>query len=275
MTLGKFGPGINTQKYAYDKLKKMMDHNVVLYNFFSGGDYGDNLNDVSYNYFFEKNLKKYSKIEIQEMINDLNTRHGYKYHLNYLLENRIKSFTVYFFLKIIDLANSKNILNTYKFNFKPPEDDLRLNIVDDEVFSFYNQLRKDQKLICNKTNCYQEHYVFNDNYKLKKIIKNSADQINKFYREVNNSGKKFILIIHPSARNFYSKDTHINYNDLDKTLMKLIDEKIKIVYLKDEFDKEFKGNYKNIFYKFDGHYNLDGYKLTSEIISKKLKESLN
>ena len=34
MFLGQFGPGINTQKYAYDKLKKMIDHNVVLYNFF-------------------------------------------------------------------------------------------------------------------------------------------------------------------------------------------------------------------------------------------------
>ena len=32
ITLGIFGAGINTQKYAYDKLKKLIDHNVVIYN---------------------------------------------------------------------------------------------------------------------------------------------------------------------------------------------------------------------------------------------------
>ena len=209
------------------------------------------------------------------MINDLQVRHGYKYHLDYLSNNNIKSFTIYFFLKIIDLANSKSIINTYKFNFNPSEDDTRLNIVDNESFGYFNQLRKDHKLICNEINCYQEHYIFNDNYKREKIIINSANQINKFYREVSNDGKKFILIIHPSARNFYTTETHINYNNLDKTLIKLIDKKVEIINLKDEFDKEFKGNYKNIFYKFDGHYNLAGYKLTSEIISKKLKEFLD
>ena len=216
ITLGIFGPGINTQKYAYDKLKNLIDHNVVIYNFFSGGDFGDNLNDISYNYYFEKNLDKYSKKEIQQIIDDLNIRHGYKHHLDYLMNNDIKFYTIYFFLKIIDLANNKKILNTYKFDFKVPLSELRLNLVDDDTFSFYDELRKNQKLVCKKTNCYQEHYIFNDSHKLKKIIKNSADQINKFYREVSNSGKNFILIIHPSARNFYTRGTHINYNDLDK-----------------------------------------------------------
>ncbi len=275
ITLGIFGAGINTQKYAYDKLKNLIDHNVVIYNFFSGGDYGDNLNDVSYNHYFEKNLDKYSKSEIQKIINDLNIRHGYKHHLEYLMKNKIESYTIYFFLKIIDLANKKKILSTYKFDFEAPLSELRLNLVEDEIFSFYDEIRKNQKLVCKKNNCYQEHYIFDDKNKSSKIIKNSAEKINKFYKEVSNSGKKFILIIHPSARNFYSEDTHINYNELDKKLIELIDEKVEIVYLKDEFDKEFKKNYNNIFYKFDGHYNLDGYKLTSNIVSKKLKGFLN
>ena len=30
------------------------------------------------------------------MINDLQVRHGYKYHLDYLSNNNIKSFTIYF-----------------------------------------------------------------------------------------------------------------------------------------------------------------------------------
>ena len=128
--------GIHGNKYDYDRLKNLIDHNVVILNFFSGGDFTDNLNDIIPDYYISKNINKYSEIEIQKIINELNIMHGYKYHLEYLANYKIKSFSIYFFLKLIDLAIIHEIISGYKFNTNIFE--MRANLVDDDLFNLNN-----------------------------------------------------------------------------------------------------------------------------------------
>jgi len=277
--------GIHGNKYDYDRLKNLIDHNVVILNFFSGGDFTDNLNDIIPDYYISKNINKYSEIEIQKIINELNIMHGYKYHMEYLANYKIKSFSIYFFLKLIDLAIIHEFIPGYKFNINILE--MRANLVDDDLFNLIDTFKNKKKYICNKNNCYVEEDIFRDKNTKIAIIKNSANLINNFFIDVLNDEKKFILIIHPSARNFYYKDTYINYNELDDELINLLDNRIKIIHLKKEFDEEFMKIEKkwgggmtvldneNIFYKYDGYYNLYGYDLVSQIIYKKLKFYLN
>ena len=51
INLGNLGKGIIDQAYAYNKIKKFINHDLVIYNFFSGGDYLENLDDKNYNEF--------------------------------------------------------------------------------------------------------------------------------------------------------------------------------------------------------------------------------
>ena len=271
INLGNTGDGLNQQVYYYNRIKKFIKHDFILYNFFSGGDYIDNLNDISYSFYISKNYEEFGSVKSQEIINDLNIRHGYKHHLEYLKNSNLKLYSVYFFLKIIDLLNNKKLINTYKFKYDIPINQIRLNTVSDELFNIKNN----RKLICQKKYCYYEDDVF-ENLKLKDlIIKNTAEKINDLFQQTTNENKSFFLIIHPSSRNFYSKETNINYNDLDAQLISLLNNKIKILYLK-EYLYNYSKNNKDltVFHKYDGHYNINGYKQVSNYISKFLNTNL-
>ena len=116
-----------------------------------------------------------------------------------------------------------------------------------------------------------------------KVIKNSANLINNFFEEVNSNikhkGTKFILIIHPTKSSVYfpvfsnkvPEDKFIDYIYLKEKFKNYLNEEILILDLPDELIKEVKKNpNSNLFWKLDGHYNVEGYKLVSEIISNYL-----
>ena len=124
---------------------------------------------------------------------------------------------------------------------------------------FFHKITDEEKTIyCNNLN-YRSHYT----------------KINDLFQQTTNENKSFFLIIHPSSRNFYPKETNINYNDLDAQLISLLNNKIKILYLK-EYLYNYEKNNMNlaVFHKEDGHYNLNGYKQVSNYISKFLNTNL-
>ena len=88
--------------------------------------------------------------------------------------------------------------------------------------------------------------------------------------------KNFILIILPSSRQLYPNETNIDYNTLNQELIGQLDKKIKIINLTNELKEiDRKNSEINLFYEYDGHYTIEGYKIVSNIISKKLKQILN
>ena len=68
---------------------------------------------------------------------------------------------------------------------------------------------------------------------MKTQLKTTKLLINKFYVETKNENKIFILIIHPSARNLYSKDvTIVDYNAIDIKLLEKINKNILLIDLR-------------------------------------------
>ena len=271
INLGHLGWGINDQKYKYNKIKKFIDHDIILYNFFSINDYGDNLLDFEYSLYIEKFFKKYGKVETKKLINDLNIRHGYKHHLEYLIKNKYKSYSVYFILKISDYLVNLKIFPAYQFKYDIPKDEIRLKLVKDELFNLAEN-KNLYTFVCKTKYCY---YEFNKEFVsadiLDKIVLNSASKINQFYFESLKQNKKFIFILHPSAGHFYSNQSLHGRNKLDRNLLKLLDRRIKVINLGERLP-EISEREKNqtFFYKYDGHYNVNGYKNVSNIISEEL-----
>ena len=272
INLGNFGTGILDQKYSYDQIKHLINHELIIYNFFAGADYIDNLDDKSYSYFIKKKSKELSNSELDRMIKSFNKMHGYKHHLEYLKDTKFKSYSIYFFLKVVDFLNVKNILSTYDFEYVLPEHEARLNLVDDELYKF-NDL-KIRKLRCiGEKYCFTENEIFENEDLSMKLVKNTSNLINEFYYEAVKEGKKFILVIHPSSRYFYPNKTNIDYNKLDSKMINFLDKKIMVIDLKKELNKiDKKDQNLKIFYKYDSHYRIEGYKAVSNIIFNNLKK---
>ena len=282
INLGGMGKSINDQKYFYDQIKKIIEHDYLIYNFFAGGDFTDNLNDYSGSFYIRNIYKNFSDKELQNFINKLNITNGYKYHLEYLANNDFKIYSIYFGLKIYDMIILQtnyyfrsNILNYGKNNFKKyPQDLGRLKTVSDSNYQLYTESKKTWKIICQKKYCFEHEVIFENKQKKTKIIKNTVDLINNFNKETINDKKSFILILHPSARNFYSKKiSKVDYNEMNEILINNLNKNIKVINL-----SKYLINYQTlnpdevIFWKRDGHYTPRGYEISSEFVKEKLKQ---
>ena len=62
---------------------------------------------------------------------------------------------------------------------------------------------------------------------------------------------------------------------IDKKLLKLLNPKIKVINVSDKlFEIYQNNNKKTYFYKYDGHYNITGYKTVGKIIGNELSRLL-
>ena len=276
INLGNLGQGINQQKYGYENIKKIFDYDGVIYNFFSGGDYRDNLDDTSYNYYLKRNFENLDEESIQKIVDNFQSNHGYKYHMEYLSKNNFRPYSMYLILKFYDLLVSNGVFSGHKhIGHELPVNEVRLNFVSNELFLLKNKTEISK--ICLEQYCLINNKIFEDKSNKNKIIANSIEKINNFYLDIlNNDKKDFLLIIHPSSRNFFTKETNINYNYLDEELMKGLNKNIKVLYLKKTLDAFMDNNSQiKIFHKHDGHYTPEGYRIVSEHITKFLSLNLN
>ena len=269
------GQGINDQRYVYEKLKKFFNHKYVIYNFFTGGDYTDNLQDHQWSNYLAKNKNKMSEKEIQDFIDNLNTDHGYKFHMEYLKNNTIKSYSVYFTLKIYDLLINKGFFEGNNPFKNLPKKWSRLNIVDDKLYNLAEKFYLKQTVECRKY-CYEHNPYFVEKEFRSTVVENSAKLINRFNDELKKNNKELIIFIHPSARNFYDEQTDYNYNGLDENLKESIDKDIKVLDLKFElinYEKQYPS--KKLFHKVDGHFTIEGYEVVSNIVKDFLKKEID
>ena len=268
VNLSHLGMGISSQIYGYNQIKKLIDHELIIYSFF-GGNYIDNLDDKVVSYYMKKKSGELSNFELQEMITDLNKRHGFKHYLEYLKDNKYRSYSFYLCLKIIDYLNIKRFIDTHKysFNYSLPGSEARINVVEDELYKYHNFRGKIRCI--NKKYCVRENEIFENEIISKKIIQNTSNKINSFFKDTMENQKKFILIILPSSRQLYPNETNIDYNTLNQELIEKLEKKIKIINLTNELKEiDRKNSEINLFYEYDGHYTIEGYKIVSNIISK-------
>ena len=293
INLGNLGGGVVTQKYSYDKIKHLIQHDLVILNFSTTLGFVENLDDKHSSYYIEKlkDEKKLSSVKLQNRIDDLNKSRNYKAHLEYLENNKIKSYTFAFSLKFINLLIINKILSS---NFLPDyitgesetfrnvkTSKSRLNIVPDDLYELKKLFIDSIEVYNNRR--FKVFEVYKNLNMMDRVTSHSADIINNFSKEVELSGRDFIFIILPSKNDVYyplyrdkiPKNKTIDYELIRESLKSKLNKNIKIIditkelisYVKDNPDKE-------IYYKLDNHYNKAGYKLVSKIISQKLQSIL-
>ena len=78
-------------------------------------------------------------------------------------------------------------------------------------------------------------------------------------------------MLHPNAGHFFPDKTIYDNSKIDKKLIKLLNPKIKVIDVSDKLCEIHHNNKeKTYFYKYDGHYNVEGYKAVGKIISNEL-----
>ena len=277
INFGNRGSGINQQFYAYKKLENLIPHEIILYNFFSGNDYFDNLDDLDFNFYLSKKTNSLSEDEIDTIVNKLQNHHGFTYHMDYWHKNDFKLYSIYFLLKVYDyllnnkvaprfLINKKNDI-FLKTNIK--EQNARIGLVSDYLFKLKKEIESKKKVKCNQKYCFRYYDDFQNNKNIQeKIINNSAKKINEFYLYAKKNNKKFFLIVHPWARNL-DIEIGYQYNRIDEILLSKINKNIDYLVISNSLKNYEKSNpSKKLFHKYDGHYTKNGYREVSEIIYK-------
>ena len=225
---GLGGSAVN-QKFKYNNLKKFINHDLVIHNFYFAENFVENLTDFDGSHYISYLRDKFNlnDEETKQKIDELNIYHGYKPQLEYFMKNEIQSYTLGFVLKFIELLRVREIIpehllpdiltgqsDTYR-NFL----NTRMGVLSDDVFNLRERfesrekfepigvqrpIKSNIKLNGENFSVYKE---FNDINLMEKLIKNSANLINNFYEEVNSDikhkGTKFIFIIHPSKNSIY------------------------------------------------------------------------
>ena len=290
INLGNLGGGLKSQSYGYDMLKKFFRHNLVIYNFSSPQDLFENFTEVNPSIYIRylKEEKNLSKEQVKIIIDKMNSYSGYKPHLEYFLNNRYNSYTLGFFMKVIELMRNKGlIVEKYLPDFFTGNSPERREFLKFSKKNFsqkvknYDNFKMQVENIDGKIFRYLKEYQ-NEKY-LNEGVRHSANLINNFYANIvsQQDKKKFILIIHPTKSELYfpyfSKNDikYKDYSSYSKTRSLLKDNlnrNIKVLDLFDYLSIQLNNNPKiDLYYQEDSHYSLNGQKIVSDIISEYLK----
>ena len=282
LNLGNLGRSITDQKYGYDLLKDKIKHEIIIYNFFTGGDYYENTSDNSSAYYLNKKIteKKMNLNEIKKEIDNLQIYHGYDPSFEYLLESKYKSYGVWLLIKISIYSNMTQILpekylpEIYNKPYRSFNDyyETRMNLVPDDIYELGKKVNKSSKSykIDNKT--FHVKLIYKDKEIAKKIVNNSIKQIKDFINQSKNENKKFILIIHPSQNDTYEsvlkEKIETNVSFMREQLIEGLKRDILVLDLTNYLKKYITKNTRaKLYWDRDGHYTPLGYEVVSKIIT--------
>ena len=277
INFGNRGSGINQQFYAYKKLENLIPHEIILYNFFSGNDYFDNLDDLDFNFYLSKKTNSLSEDEIDTIVNKLQNHHGFTYHMDYWHKNNFKLYSIYFLLKVYDYLLNNKVAPQFlidkkndiflKTNIK--EQNARIGLVSDYLFKLKKEIESKKKLNVIKNIVLDIMMIFKiiRTFKKKLLIIVRKKLMNFIYTQ-KKTIKNFFLIIHPWARNL-DIEIGYQYNRIDEILLSKINKNIDYLVISNSLKNYEKSNpSKKLFHKYDGHYTKNGYREVSEIIYK-------
>jgi hypothetical protein len=107
------------------------------------------------------------------------------------------------------------------------------------------------------------------------LAAHSAEVINAFFHKASAARKKMLLILHPSKEHVYLTDTvrrefRADFDRPLEALKALLDPRLPVLDLTPAFRAR-AGSTGRLFYRFDGHYTIAGYRLASEVIGGYLR----
>ena len=287
LNLGNLGRSVIDQKYGYDLLKENIKHELIIYNFFTGGDYYENTADNSASFFLNKKIKedKLNNDQISKLVKNLQIYHGYDPSMEYLLDAKYRLFSLWLLVKISLVTNIDSLIPKNLFPeiyYKPYKDfnayqETRMGNVSDEIYELGKEVYKNSQSLKIDNRVFHISKVYQNKNLANKIVDNSVQQIKKFIEQSLKENKKFILIIHPSQNDIYNevlnKKISIDYGHMRERMIQSLKSEVPILDLTLKI-KEMLSENKNLkfFWEEDGHYTPDGYKFVSKQISKFLNE---
>lgn len=290
INLGNLGRGVVDQKYAYDLIKNKIKHEVIIYNFFTGGDYYENATDNSAAYYLNKSIeeKNLSSGQINKLIKNLQIYHGYDPSLEYLLNTNYKSYSLWLLIKVSLIIKIDNFLPN---NFLPSiytkpyknfneYNRTRMGLVPDNVYDLAQNVWESSSVLKIQGKTFQIKKIYEDKEVADLIVDNSITQIKNFISQAKNENKYFFLIIHPSQNDVFLpliNDTKIkvDYTYLRNRIKDNLKDFAPVLDLTVPIQNEIKNNNDlKIFWDEDGHYTPLGYKIVSKSITKFLDQHL-
>lgn len=296
INLGNLGKGIIDQKYGYDLIKKFIKHDVIIYNFFTGGDYHENGIDTSASYFLNHSIENnnLNPKQINDLIINFQIYHGYDPSREYLIGKGYKFYTVWLTIKLSLMTKLDKLLPEKlipNFFIGPNVDikkynNLRMNVLDKEIFDLAKNIEKSQISYEFDNKIFHIQSLYKDKNTMEKIADNSAKKINNFALEAKQENKKFIVVIHPSINDVYlpliekqkPKELEIDYQFLRSRLKMNISSEIPVLDLTKSLQEKILSERKTkpkLYWPKDGHYTPAGYALVADEISQFLKNIFN
>ena len=293
VNLGGLGLAVDDQRYNYNRLKELIPHDIVIYNF-AGGDFFENGLDSSSSFYINYliNNKKISPKQTQSIIDNLQSFHGYNYALEYLYQSSYKSYSLWFVIKFAQVSKLYKFLpKTMKAKFftKKMEKDFmdykstRMNMVSDEIYELSKKTQKSLKSFYFDEKFFHIAKEYKNIRSTEILIENAAEKILNFYREVSKDDKKFLFIIQPSKEDVYSKyivkklpeEYKVDYSELRKKLIRKLNNEFPILDLTPFIENQVFDKNKNVFWNNDTHFKPLGYSLITDEISKFLNSNIN
>ena len=245
LNLGNLGRSVIDQKYGYDLLKENIKHELIIYNFFTGGDYYENTADNSASFFLNKKIKedKLNNDQISKLVKNLQIYHGYDPSMEYLLDAKYRLFSLWLLVKISLVTNIESLIPQSllpEIYYKPYEDfnayqETRMGNVSDEIYELGKEVYKNSQSLKIDNRVFHISKVYQNKNLANKIVDNSVQQIKKFIDQSLKENKKFILIIHPSQNDIYNevlnKKISIDYGHMRERMIQSLKSEVPILDL--------------------------------------------
>ena len=273
LNLGHSGSGQIQQINFYNKIKKHFKHQIVLMNFTLGSDFRDNVEK-----YFDSNdyfARLPDSIDKNKFIRNVQYASNYRTSFHFLAFSPVRLYSVWSILAIYEKLISKH----------PPFSNIDKDLQQySKVASMFNEkeIPASVKSLRRKKTVTQESpdgkFVYSFDPRLyqtsmgqiaERIAKHSAGIINAFFEHLRREKKHFILILHPSREQIYlnnfSKDTY-NFDYARDKLKNYLNKNISLFDLTVPMRNAAKETNNPLYYRIDGHYTQEGYKIAANLI---------
>ena len=279
LNLGNAGSGQPRQYYFYQKIAPLVEHQLVILSFFSGGDFVDNLQVTIY----EQML---ASLESEEKATSLIRKHlrmvNYRSPEEFLVNSPIPSRGVWILIKalekifpnalvpqeIIDGQREyQRALREYKIAQSPEIRELEEHA--EELIRSADRLVEDGLV--------QSIYEFHINRdKADFVAKFSAAYINEMVAEIRGAGREIVVVIHPGSAEIYPPAQYIPRRDFDvsypvKRLKELLTRDVGVLDLTKSLVDAAGSNGGLLYHPTDGHYTQRGYRVVATEIAEFLE----
>ena len=273
INLGNSGTGQPQQFLFFDRLVDFLPHDLVILNFYSGGDFLDNTLSFDFNIFLSElpatvdPSKIYNGVQqsfLYDPSYELLLKPVHSYMLCLLVRSLSRIFPNLFLPHVVQETRQAHSETANRSNHHPVS---LLKEIGERNIDSWQRIKVDKFYYLLTRYHYVEH---RDEADL--LINHSASLINTFYQRIKDRNIPLVIVIHPAKEEIYLDATKIDSKDIDvnyprEQLVSLLNPEIPILILAPLLKKMAQTSQENLYWPVDPHYTPAGHKAVSEHIA--------